>query len=296
MQAEAAVTAACTLSSKAVMLAARHQIPILFFNRMGEAEARLWSPYFSSLAELRRQQALFVGSVDATAWLVRLFMKKTEGKAALLHWLKNRRPGLADDLALAMGGMHTIAADYGELTGQPPALCSNSLMGIEGSIARCYWQAVAPCLPPGLHAGTRSRRPALDPFNATLNYLYGMLYPVVEGALFAAGLDPYLGVLHASQYDKPTLAFDLIEPFRPWVDRLLIEACLQDEIDPLAFFDNKDGGVFLNKAGKRFIIPLFNDFMETTTQYDGRRLSNKNHIYRYAQQFANELRERPLYS
>ena len=57
----------------------------------------------------------------------------------------------------------------------------------------------------------RSRRPALDHFNSALNYLYGMTYGVVEGGIFAKGLDPFIGLLHTDQYNEPTLAFDLIE-------------------------------------------------------------------------------------
>lgn len=60
-----------------------------------------------------------------------------------------------------------------------------------------------------------------------LNYYYGMLYTIVEGALFAAELDPHLGILHIDTHNKPVLAFDLIEIFRPWVDALLIETCLK---------------------------------------------------------------------
>ncbi len=53
--------------------------------------------------------------------------------------------------------------------------------------------------------------------------MYSMLYAVLEGALFAAGFDPHLSILHADEYNKAVLAFDLIEAFRPWIDRLLIE-------------------------------------------------------------------------
>ncbi|MFQ5448766.1 MAG: CRISPR-associated endonuclease Cas1, partial [Saprospiraceae bacterium] len=109
-----AVTASCTLSSQAVTLAARHQIPILFFNRMGQAEARLWSPWFSSLAELRRNQVLFNTSTSATAWVVHLFLEKLEGKAAILQWLKNRRPSQKLPLGETITAMHSFAAGYDE--------------------------------------------------------------------------------------------------------------------------------------------------------------------------------------
>ena len=82
-------------------------------------------------------------------------------------------------------------------------------MGWEGTQSKRYWAAVASALPPAWQFGRRSRRPARNGFNAALNYLYGMLYTIVEQALFGAGLDPHLGILHSDQYDSPTLAFDL---------------------------------------------------------------------------------------
>ena len=55
-----------------------------------------------------------------------------------------------------------------------------------------------------------------------------MLYAVVEGGLFASGLDPHLGILHADEYNKPTLAFDMIEPFRP-MDRSIAHPAMPGE-------------------------------------------------------------------
>ena len=60
----------------------------------------------------------------------------------------------------------------------------------------------------------RSRQPALDAVNAMLNYSYGVLYSLVERACICAGLDPFLGFLHTDNYNKKSLVFDLIEPFR----------------------------------------------------------------------------------
>jgi len=48
----------------------------------------------------------------------------------------------------------------------------------------------------------------------TLNYCYGILYSLVEKACILSGLDPYVGFLHTDNYNKKSLVFDLIEPFR----------------------------------------------------------------------------------
>ncbi len=135
----------------------------------------------------------------------------------------------------------------------------------------------------------RSRRPAEDVFNAALNYYYGMLYSVVESALFAAGLDPHLGILHTDEYRKPVLAFDLIEIFRPWADRLLIELCLESEILG-NFFSKNQYGVFLNKKGKSVLIPRFNAWLRENKRFQEREVDIKSHIYQTAGKLAQRIR------
>src|SRR5690606_11797624 len=99
----------------------------------------------------------------------------------------------------------------------------NTLLGNEGSMAHLYWKILSVTLPTGFMFETRSKFPAKDPFNAALNYLYGIMYTQVEMAVYTVGLDPALGIFHTDQYQKPALAFDLIEPFRAWADRFLLE-------------------------------------------------------------------------
>ena len=115
-----------------------------------------------------------------------------------------------------------------------------------------------------------------------------MAYTVVEGAIFAAGLDPQLGLLHADTKGKATLSFDLIEPFRPWIDRLLTEECLKGNIKK-NFFTSNQYGVTLNKHGKAYVIPLFHKFMRTSRKFEQKELSNKNQIYHFAGKLSNRI-------
>ncbi len=57
-----------------------------------------------------------------------------------------------------------------------------------------------------------------------LNYGYGVLRYMVEKALLIHGFDPYAGFLHADKSGKPSLALDVMEPFRPIIDKALIFA------------------------------------------------------------------------
>ena len=283
-----AVTADCLLSAAAIRLAAQHGIPIYFFDGAGKARARLWSPGFGSIATIRREQIHFAARPEATAWVLDLFAGKVRQQAANLRYLGRRRPSQADRLQAALTQLDAGIPGTDSLVTQPIAACRSQLLGQEGSLARAYWQAVGASLPAPWTFGQRSRRPARDPFNAGLNYLYGMLYNTVSQAALAAGLDTHLGVLHVDQYARPTLVFDLIEPFRPWADRLLIQACLEHRLKP-SHFDEKEGTYVLNRAGKHFLIPLFNAEMEVRHRFRQRQLRQRDHIYQLANDLAQHL-------
>ena len=282
-----AVTADVHLSAGAIQLAIRNGIPILFFDYIGKAQARLWSPYFESIATLRRQLVKFAETAEATQWMIDLFLLKTEGQIDNLKLLKTRQ--VLSTLGPRIAKMNIESRQFENFRGALIEECRQSLMGTEGHLAALYWEGVGESLPRSYRFRKRSRRPAEDFFNAAINYAYGMLYSVVEGGLFAAGLDPHLGILHADEHNKPTLAFDLIEPFRPWADRLIIEACIEHHLKP-EFFAKNQYGLFLSKPGKAFLIPLFNDFLRSTRKYLQQESTVKNHIYALAARLAQRIR------
>jgi CRISP-associated protein Cas1 len=284
-----AVTQNIMLSADAVRLAVQHQIPILFFDKIGKAEARLWSPYFESIATLRRQQVKFAEAKEATQWVVELFRLKTAHQLLNLRALRRKKTALHEILDKAIGQMESMVKQFEKHQNQKVAEVRSSLMGVEGSLARVYFQSIAACLPPIYQFDTRNRRPAKDMFNASLNYFYGMLYTVVEGALFGAGLDPHLGILHADEYNKPILAFDLIEPFRPWIDGILIEMCMEEHLLQ-SFFTANQYGMVLNKNGKAVLIPRFNTWLQESKRFNERNISTRNQIYHFAGLLATQIR------
>jgi CRISPR-associated protein Cas1 len=135
-------------------------------------------------------------------------------------------------------------------------------------------------------------------FNAALNYLYGMLYNAVEGAVLAAGMDPMFGIIHADTFGAPTLVFDLIEPFRPFADRLLMRLLYAGALDHRHFEPMKVGkapdgaaqGVSVNREGRKILIQAFNDYQREEISFEGRSLVFKNHIFGFAGKFAIRLK------
>lgn len=67
----------------------------------------------------------------------------------------------------------------------------------------------------------RRRRDGPGP-NPHLNYGYAILRAVVARAICASGLHPCLGLHHSNRYNSFVLADDLMEPFRPLIDRVVV--------------------------------------------------------------------------
>jgi len=62
-----------------------------------------------------------------------------------------------------------------------------------------------------------------DAPNALLNYGYAILRAATARALAGSGLHPTLGIFHRNQYNSYCLADDIMEPYRPFVDRLVLD-------------------------------------------------------------------------
>ncbi len=85
---------------------------------------------------------------------------------------------------------------------------------LEAQAARIYWKALF-----GAHDFRRHAEG--DGFNACLDYGYAVLRATTARALCGAGLQPTLGIHHHNRYNPFCLADDLMEPFRPLVDRVV---------------------------------------------------------------------------
>jgi CRISPR-associated protein Cas1 len=90
----------------------------------------------------------------------------------------------------------------------------------EGNCARHYWQLYFPSIGWG---ATRRDRKLETPPNRMLNYGYTVLSALCHRALLVHGLSPLLGVGHVTRYRADALVYDVMEPYRPFVDGLLAE-------------------------------------------------------------------------
>lgn len=86
----------------------------------------------------------------------------------------------------------------------------------EGRAAAYYWKNVFP------KKVEFFRGREGDPPNNLLNYGYAILRAIVARSLVCSGLLPTLGIHHRNKYNAYCLADDIMEPYRPYVDKIVL--------------------------------------------------------------------------
>jgi CRISP-associated protein Cas1 len=86
-----------------------------------------------------------------------------------------------------------------------------------------------------------NNRHASHPVNAMLNYAYAVLESQVRIATVSQALDPKIGYLHACRLGRAALVYDLMEPLRPQVDRLVLDFVHSHTLSPSDFVLGTNG-------------------------------------------------------
>jgi CRISPR-associated protein Cas1 len=163
----------------------------------------------------------------------------------------------APSAAAAHDKSRALSRDEPEATTQE----LDQIRGYEGQSAHLYFEVFT------LHLRqqredftftTRSRRPPRDAINCLLSYLYALVRHDCIAALTATGLDPFIGYLHAERPNRPALALDLMEEFRPLLaDRLAITLINRRQITREDFLVREGGAVEFTPAGRKAVITAY---------------------------------------
>lgn len=93
---------------------------------------------------------------------------------------------------------------------------------LEGRAAVYYWKNLFPDID-----GFLRDRDGKVP-NNLLNYGYAILRAIIARALVSSGMLPTFGIHHHNRYNAYCLADDIMEPYRPYVDELVVNYTLRN--------------------------------------------------------------------
>lgn len=148
------------------------------------------------------QSERFQAQIDASAPLRKQLWQQTiQAKISNQAWVLNQKRGVVVKNMLAW----------------VDDVKSGDSDNLEGRAAAYYWANMFPMID-NFRRGREGEAP-----NNLLNYGYAILRAVVARSLVASGLLPTLGIHHHNRYNAYCLADDIMEPYRPFVDKLVVE-------------------------------------------------------------------------
>jgi CRISPR-associated protein Cas1 len=232
---------------------ASHRIGLVVFNSRYPDRTATLSSHFQTDVNRRVKQVQLLDNNDfRLQWSTRIVLTKILRQYTLLLKARKLRPDLNIELSEAMRRLSNQVSQFDDKS--VPSIAS--LRGIEGAASACYFNVYTKLFAGQLNFTERNRRPPKDPVNACLSLSYTLLHHEAVAALRYGGLDPAVGCYHELNYNRESLACDLIEPLRPdidlWLWQLFRERSLRVE-----HFTYDDGACFLSKAGKQHFYEAY---------------------------------------
>lgn len=116
---------------------------------------------------------------------------------------------------------HSTGITHNNMQAWSQQVKSGDTSNMEARAAVYYWKSIFPDNPDFLRGQFE------DEPNGLFNYGYAILRAIIARALVMSGMLPTLGIHHHNRYNAYCLADDIMEPYRPYVDRLVLDIISQ---------------------------------------------------------------------
>jgi CRISPR-associated protein Cas1 len=251
-----------SLTTPAMYALSDRAIDVVYLRRSGRFAFGLMRGLHKH-SRLRHQQALQVGRLEVALPIAQAIVA---GKIRNQRTLVMRHARDAGALRRVQPALDLMAAMQIQAA-QTQTL--DELRGVEGKAAAEYFGLYRQLLNDPMGFQQRAYHPPPDPLNALLSFGYTLLLSETEAAAMMAGLDPALGVLHAIDYGRPSLALDLEEEFRAaLVDSVVLQAVNGGLIrrDDFELLDNEKGWRLQEEPRRKFIT-LYEARLQSEIEY-----------------------------
>lgn len=267
------VFGASTISPPALDLCWEHGVAVNYLSEFGYLQARMTGVADTSVT-LRRAQFRAADDPARCAAIARQVIagKIQNSRSSLLR--AARESSCPQEQEQLNGVTDSLARQIQDLA---QFQCSDSksqmdtLRGVEGMASHLYFSVFTLALKQQREEfafGNRTRRPPRDRINCLLSFLYALVRHDCIAALTAAGLDPFVGFLHVDRPNRPSLALDLMEEFRPWLaDRLAITLINRQQIGLGDFRVREGGAVEFVDAGRKRVIKAYQERKQETLNH-----------------------------
>lgn len=143
-----------------------------------------------------------------------------------------------------------------------------TIRGIEGGAASTFFSVYMLLFDKNLNFCNRNRRPPLDPVNAMLSLCYTLVHYEVVREIELIGLDPTIGFYHEFEYGRESLACDIVELFRPYVEEFVFRIFNEKIFTEDDFVNNdKKSGCYLKKESREKFYFTYEEWIKNLRSF-----------------------------
>ncbi len=272
------------LTSELIKSLAESGIDVLFTTPMGRPVARVVNVKLGGTAENRYEQYKSLENGRGIKIAKSIILGKIRNQMSnIRYYSKSRR--MNAEISGKLYDIYTkIKEKYGELQDEEfdeIDYARKKILAYEGECANYYWDGIKLALDKWSFEGRNQK--SSDPVNLSLNICYNLLMGQIWKYTLKFGLDPFMGYIHVERPGKLSLVFDLMEPFRPMVDRFVIS--FLKKLTP-AYFSEKSKNTTIVMLRNQF----YSDFMQSKLGYKGRKMQMETLMFYYMQEIVSFLK------
>jgi len=278
------VSGKISISSELIKALAKSGVDLLFTTPMGKPVARVVNARAGGTAGNRYEQYKSLEDSRGVKIARSTILGKIRNQMSnIRYYSKSRR--MNDVISTKLYDIYTtIKEKYEQLQNEEfegLEVARKKILAYEGECANYYWDGIKLALDDWNFEGRDQK--SSDPVNLSLNICYNLLMGQTWKYTLKFGLDPFMGYLHVDRPGKLSLVFDLMEPFRPMVDRFVIS--FLKKLTP-AYFSEKTKNTTISMLKNQF----FSDFMQSRIEYKGRKMQMETVMFYYLQEIVSFLR------
>jgi CRISPR-associated protein Cas1 len=258
-----------SLNTKCLNFAGQLSIPVHFFNYYGfytgsfypkeeNVSGKLLIEQVEHYTDLERRLEIAREFIEAASYNIlrnlRYYNERNRELEACISEIK----GLRQDIERA----HDI----------------NELMGVEGSIRRCYYSEWKKIINQEIDFEKRTKRPPDNMINTLISFVNSLVYTTCLSEIYKTQLHPAVSYLHSAGERRFSLCLDISEVFKPLIADRLIFSLLNKKMLTDKDFLRESNFCYLKEAGRKRLLQEYDEVLKRTIHHKG---LNKNVSYRY---------------
>jgi len=154
----------------------------------------------------------------------------------------------------------------------------SELMGIEGSIRKCYYKSWNNIINQNIDFQKRIKNPPDNMINALISFVNTLVYTTCLAEIYKTQLNPTLSYLHSPSERRFSLCLDISEVFKPLISDRLIFSLLNKRMITEADFLQESNFCYLKENGRKKLLQEYDEVLKRTIQH---KVLNKSVSYRH---------------